>query len=70
MNDKIRRVVNGWLNLSPEERREFQETIRQYNEATDSRKTEIRESLRKSLRESATKMETGPLGSPCVCCGR
>jgi len=66
MNDKTGKVFNGWLGLTSEERRDFQNAIRDFIDATDSRKTEIRESLRKS----ATKMETGPLGGRCPCCGR
>jgi hypothetical protein len=69
MNEKTRRVFNGWLNLTPDERREFQDAIRQYNDATEPRRTEIRESIRK--RASDARMETGPLGGGvCACCGR
>jgi uncharacterized protein Yka (UPF0111/DUF47 family) len=66
MNEKTQRVFNGWVQLSSAERRDFQDAIRDYESASDSRKTEIRESMRKS----ATKMQTGPLGGGCPCCGR
>ena len=66
MNEKTRKVFNGWLGLSNSERREFLEAIRDYDSANDSRKTEIRESIRNSV----TKMQTGPLGGGCPCCGR
>jgi len=63
---KRKKVFNGWLGLTAEERREFETAIRDYNNAADSRRVDIRESVRKS----ATRMETGPLGSGCPCCGR
>jgi len=66
MNDKTAKVFNGWLALTVEERQKFNEALREYTEKPESGKAEFRESVRKS----ATRMETGPLGKGCPCCGR
>jgi len=66
MNEKTKRVFNGWLALNDAERRDFVNAASDYSEGNDSHKTEIRESIRKS----ATSMELGPLGRGCPCCGR
>jgi hypothetical protein len=66
MNEKTRKVFNGWLGLTEEERAQLQAAIRDFNVSNSTKQTEIRESVRKS----ATRMETGPLGRGCPCCGR
>lgn len=66
MNEKTERVFNGWLALSATERAEFDRAVRDYNNGSTSKQQEIRESTREHL----TKMQTGPLGHPCACCGR
>jgi hypothetical protein len=66
MNEKTTRVFNGWLALSEAERSEFEKAVREYN-ATPMEK---RARLRESTRDHVTKMQTGPLGQGCPCCGR
>ena len=66
MNDKAKRVFNGWLNLTIGERQELENAIRRFNTTT----VEERRRLLESTRDSVMKMDTGPLGSGCACCGR
>jgi hypothetical protein len=66
MNEKTRRVFNGWLNLTIGERQELEAAIRRYNTSTESEQRQLRESTRSSV----MKMDTGPLGTVCSCCGR
>jgi hypothetical protein len=66
MNDKTRKVFNGWLNLTIGERQELQAAILRFNTSTDSEQRQLRE----SVRDSVMKMDTGPLGGRCACCGR
>lgn len=61
MNDKTKRVFNGWLALSADERRELQANMKEYLEGTAT----FQESLRKS-----TSISLGPVGGGCPCCGR
>jgi len=67
MNEKTNKVFNGWLGLTTDERREFDKAVRDYNNETESGKTTLRESVGKT---AGTRMETGPLGRGCPCCGR
>jgi len=66
MNNKTERVFNGWLALTPVERAEFDKAVREFNAGSSFKQEEVR----KSLREHLNKMQTGPLGSACACCGR
>lgn len=66
MNSKTERVFNGWLALSPAERRDFEKAVRDYNNGTSTKQEELRE----SVRDHVTKMQTGPLSQGCPCCGR
>jgi hypothetical protein len=66
MNNKTTRVFNGWLHLSLDERREFDEALRQYRASTDYQQRNLREATEGIV----TKMQTGPLGETCRCCGR
>ena len=66
MNDKARRVFNGWLALSDSERSEFDAATREFRTATESSKRELRESNRNRVE----KMDTGPVSGKCACCGR
>lgn len=67
MNEKTNKVFNGWLALTTDERQEFQKAVRDYIEQPESGKMKIRESVSKT---AGTRMETGPLGRGCPCCGR
>ena len=66
MNDKTRRVFNGWLELSATEREEFAKAVREYNAETFTKQRELRE----STQDRVMKMQTGPLAPGCPCCGR
>jgi hypothetical protein len=66
MNDKTRRVFNGWLALSEAERIEFEQAMKEFNGATPTKQRELRE----TFQDRVTKMQTGPLGQGCACCGR
>ena len=63
---KVVKVVRGWISLSESERREFQRFVEQY-ERGDMR---MQGSLRESVYSSVTKLQTGPLGGTCPCCGK
>jgi hypothetical protein len=66
MNDKTKRVFNGWLALSDAERDEFKKARKEYKEATPTKQQQLRESSRDQIQ----KMQTGPLSQGCPCCGR
>jgi hypothetical protein len=67
MNEKTAKVFNGWAALTTDERQEFDRAVRDYNQQNESGKTKLRESVRKT---ADARMETGPLGRGCPCCGR
>ena len=67
MNDKTTKVFNGWLALTTDELQEFDKAVRDYKEQAEPGKLKIRESIHKT---ATTRMETGPLGRGCPCCGR
>ena len=66
MNDKTKRVFNGWLSLTIGERQELEATIRRFNTFTEPGQGQLRESTRTSIR----KMDISHLGTGCACCGR
>lgn len=66
MNDKTQRVFNGWLALTEAERRDFADAERRYVQSTGAGRQQIQESTRSSV----VKLQTGPLGQTCPCCGR
>jgi hypothetical protein len=66
MNGNTRRVLNGWLNLTITERLDFMTASREYSESSENGKRAITE----NTRDAVMKMDTGPLGSTCRCCGR
>ena len=66
MNEKVTRVFNGWLALSDSERAELQKAIGEYLENDNLGKRILVEKVEALV----TKMQTGPLGGSCPCCGR
>ena len=66
-NEDVRLVFKGWVNLSERERREVIDLIGEYQRGSDTDQRRLRESAN---RERAVKMEIGPLGNPCPCCGK
>jgi len=65
MTNKAQIVLNGWLQLSQAERQEFAAAVAEYNAGTQQKRTVLSESSQRVM-----KMETGPLGHGCPCCGR
>lgn len=66
MDKKTVRVFNGWLELNSYQRTELEIAMKDYQEAPEDRRRRLHE----STRDSVFKVETGPLGSSCPCCGR
>jgi hypothetical protein len=66
MNDKTRRVVRGWLHLSPEERQEFDAEVQRFQKSGSGEQRNLSESIDAAV----NKMQTGPMGGTCACCGR
>jgi hypothetical protein len=66
MNDKTTRVFNGWLQLTFSEKQEFDAEVRRYQGALDPEKHRMREAYSGHV----LRMQTGPLGNTCPCCGR
>ena len=62
VNDKSKRVFNGWTKLSEDERNELEKAMREYKSAPMDKRAQVRDEV--------TKMQTGPLGQGCPCCGR
>ena len=66
MNDKTKRVFNGWLALTEAERTEFEKAVKEYDAAPSEKK----QLVRKSNSDRIMQMQTGPLSQGCACCGR
>lgn len=66
MNEKTKLVFRGWLELTADEQQQLSHAIRQYNEKLFSEQRALQADLHKSV----TRMQTGPLGQTCPCCGR
>lgn len=66
MNSKTLTVFTGYVNLSSTERREFIETLQEFEEEAPRNKVAIKS----RFDPSAIKMELGPLEGGCPCCGR
>ena len=62
MNDKTRHVFRGWLSLSDSEKSDFDDQVRRFKFGTGQEQ--------RNLRESVTKVASGPLHEGCPCCGR
>jgi len=66
MNDKTRRVVRGWMHLTPDERKEFETEGQRYQRSGAAEQRNLSESIDAVV----NKMQTGPMGGTCACCGR
>lgn len=66
IDKNVAQVFKGFLNLNVAQRREFMDTVNQFQSGT----TVSNEHLRESVNASVTKMQTGPYGDTCTCCGR
>lgn len=61
MNNKTKIVFKGWLALSHDERRDFQNQMTEYLQGSELMQKRLQESLTVSL---------GPVGGGCPCCGK
>lgn len=66
MTDKTKLVVEGYLNLSKEEKDEFAKEVNKYNNGNRV----SQENFSESIRKSKNSIVLGPTGESCPCCGR
>ena len=66
MTNRVVVVFKAWVDLSEDEKTEFLQALREYQEAGTIRKGQISEQL--SARGNQVLM--GPLRHGCPCCGR
>lgn len=66
MNEKVKVVLGGYLNLSDTEKRLFIDAIREYDNKDVWKQREILEEVRGDVH----KIALGPLSEPCPCCGK
>lgn len=64
-SDKVKRVLNGYINLTSSERTALKALIAEVDRGPNSEKMVINETLQKGLRATL-----GPTGTGCTCCGR
>ena len=63
-DDNVRYVFRGWLKLTGLQQAELSDLIDEYRSSPEI----VRERLRDTP-PHVSKMEIGPLGKPCPCCG-
>ena len=66
MSSKTTIVINGYFNLSREEKNEVIIKINEYEKGTDLEKSILTEDFDKI----AERVVSGPLDGSCPCCGR
>lgn len=66
MDNKVAQVLQGYLQLTDTQKAEFQREFQGFNQGGEYTKRVFRESVNASV----TKMQTGPHGGSCPCCGR
>lgn len=64
MTNRVLFVFHGWLELSEEERKEFDRQVRDYNSEI------LKSRVEKSINEQFARVHLGPVGNVCTCCGR
>jgi hypothetical protein len=62
----VARVLNGYANLTLAQRSDFIDVIKQYNRGNEY----TRDSLVKEAYRNVQKMDLGPTGGGCPCCGK
>lgn len=67
MKEKVLFVMNGFLKLSVEERKEFINEVNKYLEKKTARE---QQEILDSVRESHQVMTLGPIKITCTCCGK
>lgn len=74
MNTNVKYVLLGFKNLSKDERKEFYEVIKDFEDYPYSTESKITESIGlENLSESVldnVKVNFGPSPTGCTCCGR
>ncbi|ENM3825846.1 hypothetical protein AB5A11_003639 [Vibrio cholerae] len=70
MNKNVARVLNGVMELTSEERKDFMEQLKELEKYPALTKQEIEKSLRKSVSESYNNVALGPTPTGCPCCGK
>jgi len=63
MTDNTRKVLNGFIELSDEEKQEFINELQKWSNLDFSERRRYNESIQKSV-------DLGPLSSSCPCCGK
>lgn len=66
MDKEVEFVINGFMGLSNFQQKKVIRRINEYQE----KRSEDQRRLRENVRRSVTKMQTGPHGPSCPCCGR
>lgn len=66
MNEKTRKVIKGFTELNEDEKKEFIAKVNEYINGN----TMVKENVRKSVNESHTAINLGPVSNACPCCGR
>ncbi len=64
-SEKVKRVLNGYVNLSASERATLKALITEVDKGPITESRVITENLQKGLRATL-----GPTGTGCACCGR
>ena len=66
MDEKLARVLHGFVELTPTQQGQFLDELRRYREArTEPEKKTIREHF-----EKGAHVKLGPVSEGCPCCGR
>ena len=66
MDEKVARVLNGFIALSDAQKEQLIGALNEFRRGNDL----VKRQLRESVTASVTKMQTGPHGGGCPCCGR
>ncbi len=67
MNNKTKQVIRGWLNLTEEEKEEFNNILNDYEGKTY---TFEKKSFVEEIEKSVVGIVLGPTEGSCPCCGR
>jgi hypothetical protein len=63
MTDNTRRVLNGFIELSDDEKQEFVDELQKWSDLDFSERSRYQERVQKSV-------DLGPLSGACPCCGK
>ena len=68
MTNTTKRVLIGWLNLTPTERADFAKEANEYLKMSREDQQKFERQLQ--AQDAKVKMAIGPLSTPCPCCGK